>query len=82
MDHYFLKNAFLNSTFQDNFSDGELLELLIFLLCTTQDPTVVSKQLLIKFKNLEKTINADKDKLLAVEEIDDTITVVFLVSIN
>ncbi|WP_316354330.1 RadC family protein [Candidatus Trichorickettsia mobilis] len=54
----------------DSFADYELLELLLFTAIPRRDVKPIAKKLLNQFGSLSGLINADKDKLLLIEEIN------------
>ena len=62
-----LKEKFLNSA-PSSVSDYELLELLLFQALSRRDVKPLAKDLLQKFGNFSELVNADKDKIFAVDE--------------
>ncbi len=73
-----LKQRFLNGSFE-NFAEYELLELLLFSATPRKDVKPLAKKLLEKFGNLANLINADKDKLLSIEGINDGVCLSFFI---
>ncbi len=68
-----LKEKFLNSN-PSSVSDYELLELLLFQALPRRDVKPLAKDLLQKFGNFSELVNAEKDKILAVDEAKDQLT--------
>jgi len=62
-----LKEKFLNSD-PSSVNDYELLELLLFQAVPRRDVKPLAKELLQKFGNFNQLINAEKDKIFAVDE--------------
>ncbi len=62
-----LKEKFLNSD-PSSVSDYELLELLLFQVLPRRDVKPLAKELLQKFGGFNRLINAEKDKIFAVDE--------------
>ena len=62
-----LKEKFLNSD-PSSVNDYELLELLLFQAVPRRDVKPLAKELLQKFGNFNQLINAEKDKIFAIDE--------------
>jgi DNA repair protein RadC len=65
-----LKERFLNSH-PSSVSDYELIELLLFQVVPRRDVKPLAKNLLSTFGSINQLINADKDKILSVEEVKE-----------
>lgn len=66
-----LKQKLLRTT--EGLADYELLEVLLFSAIPRKDVKPLAKHLLIHFGNLSNLINADKEKLLLVEGMNENI---------
>jgi DNA repair protein RadC len=67
-----LKEKF-SSTNSDGFSDYELLELLLFQSLPRKDVKPIAKNLLRKFDNLNCLINAEREKILAIDGATESV---------
>lgn len=53
----------------DQFTDYEIIELMLFLIFKRRDTKLLAKQLLIEFKSLDKILTAPDNKLLQIDGI-------------
>lgn len=74
-----LKSKFLQTN-PTGFSDYELLELVLFQSIPRRDVKPLAKNLLSKFENFNQLINADREKVLAVDGATESIYLQFRVT--
>lgn len=75
-----LKERFLRSTPSDSLPDYELLELLLFHSIPRQDVKPIAKELLKQFTTLSNVVYAEKDKLMSLPMVSNSVCVpIFLV---
>ncbi|WP_064643940.1 RadC family protein [Orientia tsutsugamushi] len=75
-----LKERFLRSIPSDSLPDYELLELLLFHSIPRQDVKPIAKELLKQFTTLSNVIYAEKDKLMSLPMVSNSVCVpIFLV---
>ena len=67
-----LKDKFLQTS-PCNFNDYELLELVLFQAIPRRDVKIIAKKLLSRFSDINHLVNADKDKVLSVEGVTETV---------
>ena len=66
-----LKERFLKTN-PESFSDYELLELLLFQSIPRRDVKPIAKNLLQEFNDLNQLINAERERVLALEDVTDS----------